>query len=81
MSTSRHYYLSIIFKAASVSAVELSLSGATGAVPDLACRWQAAKEDFLRALDIEAAAGADTNAALLNNLGEISPDRDPAPTF
>jgi len=34
------------------------------------CRWQAAREDFLRALDIESAAGSPTSAALLNNLGK-----------
>lgn len=33
------------------------------------CRWSAAKQDFLKALQLDTASGATDNAALLNNLG------------
>ena len=35
------------------------------------CRWSAAKQDFLKALQLDAASGAKDNAALLNNLGLV----------
>jgi hypothetical protein len=35
----------------------------------ITCRWSAAKQDFLKALQLDAASGAKDNAALLNNLG------------
>jgi hypothetical protein len=39
--------------------------------PSVTCRWSAAKQDFLKALQLDAASGAKDNAALLNNLGMV----------
>ena len=41
-------------------------------------RWSAAKQDFLRALELDAASGAKDNAALLNNLGVVRTHRPKA---
>ena len=41
----------------------------------LTCRWSAAKQDFLKALQLDAASGAKDNAALLNNLGVVRPHK------